>query len=81
MGMLLSSGKGCAQHHTSTSGHNFSGLCTWGHMGIVPSDLDLCKRKRIVQTLLVVAYNLLLLLSLITSWFGPEAQSKTKVIN
>lgn len=46
MDMLLSSGKGCVQHRTSTSGHNPSGLCTWGHMGIVPSDLDLGRTKR-----------------------------------
>lgn len=64
MDMLLSSGKGCAQHHTSTSGHNSSGLCTWGHMGIVPSDLDLWKTKRNGSDIGRFAYNLFLLLSL-----------------
>lgn len=79
MDMLLSSGKGCVQHHTSTSGHNFSGLCTWGHTGIVPSDLDLWKRK--INASVIGRFCLLSFsapFSLIASWFGPEAQSKPK---
>lgn len=82
MDMLLSSGKGCAQHHTSTSGHNFWGLCTWGHTGIAPSDSDLWKRKTNgsdIGSFCLQSFSTPF--STIRSWFGPAAQKKTKAMN